>query len=186
MREITEAVLEEIAKKEVSIILLVRLETSQGNVQVWTGYGKIQFGGDTYQGIGDLGKMSPVTETADEIKANMVQFQLSGIPTDLIAIALGAQYQGRSAKAWLGFLNSSGAIIADPVLLFDGRMDVMEIEEGAETATISVTAESRLADLKRARVRRYTNEDQLYFFPNDVFLEYVASIQNVEIVWRGA
>jgi len=184
-REITQAVLDEIIKKEVSPILLARLETSQGNVLVWTGLGNLQFGGETYLGIGDLGRITPVKEVGEEIRANMVSFQLTGIPTELISTALGAQYQGRSAKLWLGFI-SGGALIEDPILLFDGRMDIMDIDEGPEKSTITITAESRLADLNRARVRRFTNEDQQYFYPNDKFLEYVAAIQNVEIVWRGA
>lgn len=185
MREITGAVQSEIVKKEVSPVLLARLETSQGNVLAWTGIGNLQFGGETYLGIGDLGKIGPVKEAGDEIKANMVSFQLSGIPTELISVALGAQYQGRSARLWLGFMDN-GNLIEDPILIFDGRMDVMDIDEGPEQSTISITAESRLADLNRARVRRYTNEDQQHAYPNDKFLEYVASIQNVEIVWRGA
>ena len=184
MRDITEATKNEIVKKEVFPILIARLETSVGNVLVWTGIGNLSFGGETYLGIGTLGRISPVSESGDEIRANMVSFQLTGIPSGMIAIALGAQYQGKSAKLWLGFMSGEN-LIANPILLFAGRMDTMEIDEGPETSTISVTAESHLADLNRARTRRYTDEDQQINYLGDVFFEFVPGIQNIEILWRG-
>jgi hypothetical protein len=184
MREITEPVKEEIIKKEVFPILIAKLETSEGDVKVWTGIGNLSFGEEIYLGIGNLGRISPIQESGDEVRANMISFQLTGIPSELISIALGAQYQGRPAKLWLGFMSGEN-LIEDPILLFSGRMDVMEINEGPETSTISVTAESHLADLNRARIRRYTDEDQQTEYLGDKFFEFVPSIQNVEIVWKG-
>src|SRR3546814_19533462 len=49
--------------------------------------------------------------------------------------------QGLPAKLWLGAMDSSGSVIADPYLVFEGLTDVAEIEEGGETETISISAE---------------------------------------------
>jgi hypothetical protein len=73
--------------------------------------------------------------------------------------------------------------VADPYLVFDGRMDVMTIEDAGETANISLSAESRLIDLERARVRRYTNNDQQNQFAGDTSLRFVADLQDKEIAW---
>ena len=73
-------------------------------------------------------------------------------------------------------------IVADPVLVFHGRMDVMNIEIG-NTATITVTAESRLADWNRARTSRYTDEEQQRLYPGDKGLQYVAQTAEMELVW---
>jgi hypothetical protein len=182
--DVTEDVKEETVKGEVFPILIAKLETNQGNVLVWSGIGNLEFNGEIYYGTGDMGSISPVKESGDEIRANSVNFQLSGIPSERISVALGAEYQGKPAKLWLGFMDGED-LIADPILLFSGRMDVMLIDEGPETSTITVTAESKLADLKRSRIRRYTDEDQQVDYPGDKFFEFVPSIQNIEVVWKG-
>ena len=62
-------------------------------------------------------------------------------------------------------------------------MDLMNIDDGGQTCTISVSAESRLIDLDRTRERRYTSEDQKIDFPNDKGLEFIADLQDKEIIW---
>ena len=62
-------------------------------------------------------------------------------------------------------------------------MDVMTIEDAGDTANISLSAESRLIDLERARVRRYTNNDQQNQFAGDTSLRFVADLQDKEIAW---
>ena len=62
-------------------------------------------------------------------------------------------------------------------------MDTMVIADEAETASLSITLENRLVDFERARVRRYTSEDQKIDFPNDKGLEFVADLQEKEILW---
>jgi hypothetical protein len=61
----------------------------------------------------------------------------------------------------------------------------MTIDEGAESSTMSVTAESRLIDLDVTRERRYTDADQKIDFPDDKGLEFIADIQDKEIIWGG-
>ena len=67
-----------------------------------------------------------------------------------------------------------------PVLA--GRMDTMSWSEG-ETATVSLTVESRLADLERPRARRYTDSDQQAEYPGDLAFQYVQSLVEKEITW---
>ena len=64
-------------------------------------------------------------------------------------------------------------------------MDVMSIQESGEQATINITGESRLIDLEIARERRYTSEDQKIDFPDDKGLEFVADLQDKQIIWGG-
>ena len=47
-----------------------------------------------------------------------------------------------------------------PYTLWIGELDVLSIDEGENTSIITVSAESQLLDLERARVRRYTDADQ--------------------------
>lgn len=164
--------------------LLGHFDFSGGIVRVWTGIGDLSWGGNTYTGLGDLVGVSPITET-NETRANGMRFSLNGIPSTLITRILAEGYRGRAAKLWLALFNSSGAIIADPMLVFSGRMDQCLLDDTGETATCTITAESRLVDLQRPRERRRTDEDQKSLFSGDRGLEYVAGLQDKEIVWGG-
>ena len=180
-RNLTTALNNEFTSQEMAPFMAIDLDFSGGNFLTWTGYGNITFGGNTYIGSGDIVNVNSVQETS-EIKASGIQVTLSGIPSDLISSALTDPYQGRSAKIYLGIIND-GVIVADPYMIFGGHMDLMTIEDGGDTATIALTAESRLIDLDRARERRFTSEDQKIDFPNDKGLEFITSLQEKAIVW---
>lgn len=180
-RNLTTAVQNELAASELEPFFAIKLAFDSGDVRIWTGYNDITIASETYIGGGQLLSISPVEETV-EVAAKGVTFALNGINSSLVSVALIESYQGRSAKVYLGVL-SSGAVVADPYLLFDGRMDVMTIEDGGDTANISLSAESRLIDLERARISRYTDNDQQNKFAGDTALRYVSSLQEKEIAW---
>ena len=164
-------------------ILIAEINTAGGYVRVWNGAGDLIWNGYTWQGIGTFGGVSPVQESSN-LQANGVRFELSGIPAALISTSLSDMRQGLSAKLWLGAFDTlGGTLIADPYLIFSGLTDVPTIEDGADTATLSITAENRLIDLQRERVRRYTSEDQSLRDSTDLGFEYVPSLQDAEIIW---
>jgi hypothetical protein len=159
-------------------ILLAKISTSGAPVLAWSGIGEVIFNGDTYLGVGNLGGVSQVEETED-VKAVGMTFQLSGIPSALIALALGDIRQGLKAYLYFGLLNvTTGALITDPYLLFSGLTDTVFIDENTETSTISITCENRMIDLLRARERRYTPEDQKTIDPTDLGFDFVAGLQD--------
>jgi hypothetical protein len=74
-------------------------------------------------------------------------------------------------------------VVGTPYLAFSGRLDVPVIDEAGDTATISISYESRLADLDRPRIRRYTDQDQRAEYPNDGGLRYIAGLQDKQVTW---
>jgi hypothetical protein len=62
-------------------------------------------------------------------------------------------------------------------------MDVMNIQEGAETCLITLKLESRLITFEKASNRMYTLEDQKVDFPNDIGFEFIPDLQDKEITW---
>lgn len=169
----------------VSPFVLVEAHFSSGVVRLWNGYGALSWNGEQWLGGGELLELSGVEETATTSAAG-VKVSLSGIPSDMLALALGEHYQGRPARLWLGAMDEAGQIVADPIPLFSGRMDVMNIDEGAETSTIVLSAENRLIDLKRQDELRYTDAAQQALYPGDRGLEFVAALQDRELVWGRA
>lgn len=172
---------------EVHPIMLCKINTSGGDVLVWTGIGDLSYDGDTYIGTGTFAGVSQVSERTD-LSASGVTFSLSGIPSALISTALGQVQHGRSCQLWMALLNTSTrALISNPYELFAGFSDVTVITEQAETSTISIQAENRLVDLERPRIRRYTDEDQKSDTANasDVGFEFVPGLQDKTIKFGG-
>lgn len=183
-RSLTTALKNETTAAALSPVMFALFDFQSGAVRVWSGLGSQTWDGNSYLGVGYFGSFSPVEETAD-VKANGVAFQLSGVPSSLISTVLGDNYQGRTVKLWLGAVNAAGAIVADPYLVFSGRMDAVEIDEGGDTSTIRVLAESRLVDLQRSRERRFTHEDQQIDFAGDEGLAFMPTAQSTPFVWGG-
>jgi hypothetical protein len=167
--------------------LLAYFDFSGGAVRLWNGVGDLSWGGNTYTGAGDLVGVEPVQESA-EVRANGLSFRLNGIPSAMVTRILAEGYRGRSCQLWLALFSSltTGTPIADPLPLFSGRMDQCNLEDSGDTASITVVAESRLVDLQRPRERRRTDEDQKSLFSGDRGLEYVAGLQDKEILWGAA
>ena len=91
-------------------------------LNLWSGVGDLAYGGNTYTGVGDLLSISAVTETSD-ISATGINVAITGIKSSFIVIAKDHEYQGRPLTVSLGAFNSSGSLIADPVIVFSGFMD---------------------------------------------------------------
>lgn len=184
----------------------VKAELDSTTLALWTGVGEIAISGTTYSGVGTFLEIGDVEETA-EISAKGLQLSLSGIPSDLLSLALSEPYQGRLLTLFFGItdqqrtfllqengsfllLEDGDRIIQDnddaPAQIFKGYIDQMTIEEGAETSTIAVSVENKLIDLERAKTLRYTDESQKARFPNDKGFQYVSDLQDKKFNWgRG-
>jgi hypothetical protein len=106
---------------------------------------------------------------------------LSPVPQEVVDIALAERsYRLRPVTLWGALLDAQGAFVADPFPLWAGLMDTMEVTDGAEPS-VALACESRLVDLERAEVRRYTDADQQAEYPGDRFFEFVPALQEAEI-----
>lgn len=182
MRDLTLGVQTAVSAQQVSPFLLFEAEFTSGTIRVWSGYGDLSWNSQTWTGVGTLGSVSAIGESSD-IRANGITVMLSGVPSDMISLALGESRQGKIGRVYMGFMDSSNAVISDPYLAFEGRLDVPSIREDGDTSTITIAYESRLIDLQRSREIRYTHEEQIRLYPDDLGLEYVASLQEADILW---
>jgi hypothetical protein len=163
-------------------IYLVDLEFASGSIYLWSGLGDLSFNSNTYIGVGDLLSIGAVQEST-ELTATGAQITLGGIKQSLLTLARDEPYQGRPLTIRLGAFDENGDLIASPVILFSGFMDVMTINDSGETSTITVSAENKLIVFQKTAVRRYTAEDQKIEHPTDKGFEFVAKIQEKEVVW---
>lgn len=181
-RDITSGFSTEISASRLKPILLFKAVFDSGDLRLWTGYGELNYNSEIYTGSGDLLKIAQLAET-QELVANGASFELSGIPSSLVSIALNESYQGRPISCYFAVLDDANSIIADPYQVFSGLMDVMEIEDTGESAKIKVDAESDLITLRDADERRYTDEDQKSEYADDTGFSFVSRIQDIELTW---
>ncbi len=188
-RDLTAAVDTELGQSTTAPRWFVKIELDSGDVRLWNGLGPKTLFGETYTGSGRLGSIEPIQET-QEVVASGVQMTLHIMPTTdqpdavdaILNIALGEEYQGRPVTIWQAQIDhTDGTLIDDPFIRFKGKLDIMRDSELPGSAVITVTAENRLIDLERPRLRTYTPEDQKVKYPNDTFFDEVAALQNREI-----
>lgn len=175
-RSLTSGMITELTGVLLRPIILVEIEFTSGFVRVWTGIGDLTWDSKTWTGVGDLGRISAVQESGDLSAAGMT-VTLSGIPQAMVDRVLSETRQGKPFNVWLGMLDSSDAVIADPYLIFGGLTDISFIDEGAKTATVGVTGENKLLDRLRIIVWFYTSESQTFHFPGDKGFDFVPSSQ---------
>lgn len=182
-RDITAGVDSALAAGHVRFLVFVELDFSSGYLRVNNSAINLDWNGNSWLGVGRLGGVDPVRE-GSSLESVGLGFRISGIPAAHVSAALGTYYQGRRARMWLSPLTAGHGIIADPVLVFSGRMDTMDIELG-QTAVITVSAESRLAAWDRPKPRRYNHEDQQIDYPGDKGFEFVPQMVDRVLVWGG-
>jgi hypothetical protein len=179
-RSVPAAILTALAQPEVQPFYAVEAQFTSGNVRLWTGYGDRQIEGNTYTGAGSLLGISGLDEVAD-LSAQSITVTLSGVDQTALALALAEPYQRRRLRVLFGVVNSTTS-----VELFSGQMNTMTIEDTGSTSTISILVDSKLVELERASNRRYTSESQKSRHSTDTFFDYVARLQDRQLVWGRA
>jgi hypothetical protein len=181
-RDIDALTVSQLEASQLSPILMLKAEFPSGTVYFWTGIGTLTWDGNDYVGAGNLLGVSSVEETMG-IEAKGATFTLTGISSSILSLALSEEYQNQPITCWKATLDDAGALIGDPFIVFKGKMDVLQIDESGESATLSMQCENRLIDLNRTKLRRYTPDDQKVLYPNDRGLDFVASLQEKELAW---
>jgi len=141
----------------------------------------ISINGNNFSGVGSLGKVSSISEEAS-LTAKGISMTLSGIDPAVVNVALNDNPQGRACKLWVCLFDADHKLINLPYPVGTWRMDTLSIASG-KTATITLKAESALADWDRPRVRYYTDGDQQARYPGDLFFEFLAPNLDKEILW---
>ena len=176
-RTVPSSILTALSQPEVQPFYAVEFMFASGPVRFWTGYGERTIETNAYIGTGNLMSIGGLEEVSD-MSAKSANITLNGVPPELISLALQEPYQNRECRILFGVTNS-----ADIVEVFAGTMDKMAIQDGGDTGTIDLTVESKWVRLDRPNVRRYTSESQKSRHSTDTFFDWVADLQDKEIVW---
>jgi hypothetical protein len=182
-RDITAAVSAALNAANVPLLVFTELQFASGTVRFTNASYTFTWNGHDWLGLGRMIGIDPVEERSD-VQSTVIKLRLSGVPSDMISIALAEHYQGLPCRIWVAPLDSDYRVIGSS-LLFSGKMDTMQVKV-SNPATITLTAVSKLADLERPRVRRYNDADQQAEYPGDLGLQFVEQMVEKQLVWgRG-
>lgn len=182
-RTLTPPVATGLVASVVPFAFFVEFDFFEGPLRMWSGVGDKVWAGQTWVGLGDMAGISAIDETS-EIAATSVTFTLSSVPSSLRALALQARYRGRECRLWLAIFTADFSAITGTIQIFAGRMNTMSIAAASDTLSqLTLQAESRLVDLRRARPSRYTDAEQRLLDPTDTGLSRVAKLAERPLHW---
>lgn len=193
-RTLNSAALSALSQKEVQIYFAISLQFPQDYLRLWTGVGETILNGFVYTGGGSMIGLSQIDEGL-EVSAKGAQVSLSGIPrsaSEPLALALSTDYRGGIGKIYVCILDADSTTDLNNLSndygnrfdeLFTGYMDVMTIDEGEDTATITLSLESRLIALRRSINRRFTPNWLKSKYPTDEGLDFTNNTPLQKLRW---
>jgi hypothetical protein len=143
------------------------------------------FGNETYVGIGDFGGISSnITESISQAP-QAIKFSLTGVKSSFISDAFTDDYHRRDIDAMFGFDDENGDLIDDPVIVWSGYMDKVDITLGDQTGEMTLTCESRATVGQQSSDLRFSDEDLQAAVTGDLAGEYIFRMGDLQLTWGG-
>lgn len=169
-------------------VWIIRLDIETDPVYMWTGRGTyapaaLETGdpaldGNTFVGLGNIGSISPITDTAKG--SDVVRLTLPGVdlqePLLQEVIFDARKWQYRQAWIWVGFLDVDLDVILSPTRVKTGRMDQMRITGDGREGKVIVDIESHQSNVQRALDSRYSQQKSVE--PTDTSQDYIQDLSN--------
>ena len=175
MRNVTSAWQTAIAQSVIRPVLFFEFQMAGGMyLRYWTGAFDVSWNGNTWQTAGQLKGLGTITESID--KDTAVTATLMGEPTALLSTIIGNVLQNGTGKIWLGMLDTNYNIIADPHLLYVGKLSTCELDDDINEATVALGYDAKLVPMRDPKDYRYNQECQQIFYPGDTGFEYVEQL----------
>lgn len=178
-RTISSSLLVALSQPEVQPFYAIEIDFDSGPLRLWTGIGPRTIDDEVYTGGGSLMAISGLEEVAD-LSAKNITLGISGMPAEIVGLALAEPYQRRLVRVLWGVTD-----VSDFIQVFSGSLNQMTIEDGPESGTITVTVDSKLVELENASNQRYTSENHKSRHSGDTFFDFVAQIQDKGVRFGG-
>lgn len=169
-------------------LTLVELQAASGTLRLTTWPLDVQALGQTWRGVGDLGRIGDLHE-GDEGASEKLTLALSPVPLDLRAFALSSphDYQDRLMRLWVAMVDAHTLQIKGaPVLRFAGVMDQMSIEREGTTGSISVVCRTMNYDVRsNPSALRMNDAQHQARHPGELGFSYLHSLIGNPALWIG-
>lgn len=172
--------------EHVNMALLVELQFASGILYFTDLPFDYTWGGFTWRGVGSLGEVSALEE-AEDGSILALRMNLTGLLPGIFGIAFTPQeYKRRLCIVRVVFFGVGVGRLNEPVAEWAGLMDVLTPSINGPEFGATLTVESELAELQRARQRRNNNEDQQVRHPGDTFYKPLDNNRGKTFAWPTA
>jgi hypothetical protein len=181
-RTLTTAFKNAIASQHLNPRFFIEVELAATTIRYWTGSRDITVASQTWEGNGYLNGIGEVTLTR-RIENQGLEIELAGELEVLVSMAMQSTMQNKGAYIYLGFLDSSGAVISDLSPYFIGIFDNAEIEDNPNGAKIKMQFQNLMIEDDGENELRYTHQTQIALFSGDLGFEYVEQLEDFRGYW---
>lgn len=200
MKTISNTVRDEFYRSNFIAVDLIEIQTP-GPLYLCTGGINISYdsptapnaGVNVYTAQGDFMGFSGLTEDFD-VRVGKFGITLSGVGNNYIAAIVNTSnnpdfkipYEGARVVVYKAFLNVTNlAIVGDPLMLFDGVIFNVGVEESSNSCTLSVECSSLFSDFDRTAGRKTNNASNWLFQGStvDTCMEQSGVVGSTEYKW---
>lgn len=164
---------------------LVEAFFKQGT-QRWTNWPlSVDWNGETFQGLGELGAVSEMQESEGGT-GGKVTLRLSPVSPGLLPLALGnvESYRGRAVNIYVWPIDGNYRRVGQPILRHFGVMDQVAIRQDGDSGVIELTClPGGTNGIRRSGGARVTAAQQKLVDPTDRGLEYAQALVNNPQLW---
>lgn len=166
----------------ISNAVMAELDWPGGTRRFWSGLGLLDYAGETYLGLGQLGTVTPL-QTSVDVEVDQITFMLSGVDPDLLA-GLDGSVKGYEARVYEVFLDDDHAVV-DRELLFDCRQDYQTIQVGEDgRATLALVATGGFFHLLNRSAAKWSAEEQKALYPDDTGFDEMHLQASATLTWH--
>jgi len=180
-RNVDPSIIQALQQPNLQMAVFVTMTFATGTVNIWSGQGNVTWQNTVWTGAGSLLGIDGFEE-GTTVMARGITLTLSGLDPALLADAVNDFQLGLPVAVYLGFY-VNGALNANALTSWAGRMDQPTITVSGTEAHIAINCENRLLDVNVPSDRRYTLQDQQMTWPGDLGFQFVQAIQEINIAW---
>jgi len=182
-RGLTTAVNNELATDKLNPITLLYLNVGTG-YRFTDHYKDITYDGNTYSASSLFLKVSDISESS-EVEVGNISLEFTGADQTIVSLFLSSNYMDREVEVYKGFMDANQSLIANPFLLFKGRIESFNLDEDLNNSDVQIVVASHWADFDKIKGRKTNTNSQQLYFTGDVGFDY-ASQTVQDIKWGRA
>ena len=183
MRDIPAALKEHLSGRVTRAIALVFVDIETDPVRLHNDVGDIAWGGHTWGGAGELGRIDPVDED-DALSPDAYALTLGGLDDDLLADLRSQRHVGRDVCIWIAARDlATGALVGEPMPVLRGIVEDATAVGGGRAGAISLQVADERTLLGRAGGILLDDGQQRVRHPGDGFFQHVAFVGEREVIW---
>ena len=185
MRTLSDAVAAHLAGRAIRPALLAAITLPDASVhRYWSGIGTLTWNGESWTGLGKLGRITGAGETA-EIRTVETAYTLMGVTDfDELNVFLATAIRNGTAQAWLAFLNDDETVIPDPVQIDDSILDRANPRFGEDgSAALTLSATSAIFNFAATPGLYITHEEQQREYLGDTGFDRIPGLASRVVAW---